>query len=544
MEMRGVNDLQEQIPGQEAHLKDALSLHIAKSPTHTQEFADLAAQKLSGIGQWRNLKRSYRRLMAKADRSFDQDRLLDAETSFHEALAIAINLLEHVPEDRWLLRDVARLHYGLAQVKRQQGFLDEALSAIRECHFMIERLADLDPEHASRQNNLTISHAAIRDTLEEKGDRRLAIAAGRFAIISAERVADLFDDRPDLRHEVIRQRLALSQLIDDKNGGSTARVSCLEMACASVKELPLPFVIADEVWSDVRRSHLDLANTLQLTKRYEETLEVLDEFRGYAMLRLVSGPNEIAQNNAVALADYLKGLVYVMKKDYTTAVSAFVKGLSLYEAVPAHIFMTDEVQQQRAKLLGEAVKAAEQSSDASLKPMLEKMALRRLNVLLNDTAITGHHALDVMARTHELARMLIVKQVPQLALHCLSFAESILLKRAQNDENPVFVQRWAGFLKLEEGRALGAMARPVEAQDALRASLSLNEELWASNPEDVRAQCDIAYAEWQLAPFTPSTKKEHLRRSRAILRMLDRTGRLPDYAKAWLHEIERDLRAA
>jgi tetratricopeptide (TPR) repeat protein len=545
MEMRGVNDLQEQISGEGAHQNDVLSLYPSREREHTHEFEALAsAQKISTMGEWRNLKRSYRRLMAKADRSFDQDRLSDAETWFHEALAIAINLLDQVPQDRWLLRDVARLHYGLSQVKRQQGFLDEALSAIRACHIMIEKLADLDPQHASRQNNLTISHAALRDTLEEKGDRRLAIAAGRFAIISAERVADLFEDRPDLRHEVIRQRLALSQLIDEKHGGSEARVHCLEMACASVKELPLPYVITDEAWPDVRRSHLDLANALQLAKRYEETLDALDEFRGYAMLRLVSGPNEIAQNNAVALADYLAGLVHVMKKDFATAVSAFVKGLSLYEAVPSHIFMTDEVQQQRAKLLGEAVKAADQSSDPSLKPMLEKMALRRLTVLLNDTAITGHHALDVMARSHELARMLIVKQVPHLALHCLAFAESILIKRSQRDENPVFVQRWAGFLKLEEGRALGAMARPIEAQEALRTSLALNGELWASNPEDIRAQCDIAYAEWQLAPLAPSAKREHLTRSRAILRLLDRTGRLPDYAKPWLDEIERDLRAA
>ena len=126
----------------------------------------------------------------------------------------------------------------------------------------------------------------------------------------------------------------------------------------------------------------------------------------------------------------------------------------------------------------------------------------------------------------------------------MNFAETILVKRTQYDENPIFVQRWAGFLKLEEGRALGAMSRPIEAQAALRTSLALNEELWASNPDDIRAQCDIAYAEWQLAPLAPSSKREHLKRSRAILRLLERCGRLPEYARPWLDEIERDLQAA
>jgi hypothetical protein len=541
MEWRSNNDRQERIAG-----KNAVQKNEHGSDGEQPEFADAAqitSAPASEAYAWRQLKKSYRRLMQRADRCMDQNRLCDAETSLLEGLGIALDLLDQAPEDRWLLRDVARLHYGIAQVKRQQGFLDEALGAIRACHDMIERLANLDPTHAARQNNLTISHAALRDTLEEKGDRRLSVAAGRFAVLSAERVADLFGHRPELRHEVIRQRLALATLLDDAQG-SEARITCLEMACAAVKELPLPYVITEEAWSDVRRSHLDLANTLQLAKRYEETLDVLDEFRGYAMLRLVSGPNEINQNNAVALADYLKGLVYVMKRDYTMAITAFVKGLSLYDAVPTHIFMTDEVQQQRAKLLAEAMKAADQTTDATFKPMLEKLALRRLNGLLQDTSLGGNLALDVMARTHELARMLIIKHVPQLALYCLNFAETILVKRTQYDENPIFVQRWAGFLKLEEGRALGAMSRPIEAQAALRTSLALNEELWASNPDDIRAQCDIAYAEWQLAPLAPSSKREHLKRSRAILRLLERCGRLPEYARPWLDEIERDLQAA
>lgn len=543
MELRSVNDRQERIASQIAYQKDEQSADL-NQPEFTSTAALLGADAASQAHAWRHLKKSYRRLMLRADRCIDQSRLCDAETSLLEGLGIALELHERAPDDRWLLRDIARIHYGVSQVKRQQGFLDDALSAIRACHDMIERLANLDPSHVARQNNLTISHAAIRDTLEEKGDRRLAIAAGRFAVISAERVADLFNERPELRHEVIRQRLALATLLDDGNHNSKARIACLQLACATAKELPLQYAVSDDVWSEVRRVHLDLANALQLTKQYDETVDVLDEFRGYAMLRLVSGPNEIAQNNTVALADYLKGLVFVMKREYATAISSFVKGLSLYDAIPMHIFMTDEVQQQRAKLLGEAMKAAEHASDKTLKPMLEKLALRRLKGILQDTAIGSHYALDVMARTHELARMLIVKQVPQLALHCLSFAETILISQSHADDNPIFVQRWAGFLKLEEGRAFGAMSRVVEAQTALRTSLVLNEDLWASNPEDVRAQCDIAYAEWQLAPHTPSSKREHLKRSRAILRMLDRSGRLPEYAKPWLDEIERDLRVA
>jgi hypothetical protein len=520
--------------------------------------------RTENLNKQRQERRSYRRLMAKASGFSDEGDFSQAQESYEIASEAVQNYLAQNPQDRWAMRDLARIYSAVADLNRTEGLLDAALTAQRACHDIVVQLAELSPQNMRRQHNRTVIQAALRDTLQEKGEDRLAIAAARMTAATAEMVADQFPDEVSLRQEAIQQRLHLAGLLGMQGSMGTkkqstksvfkdthihissaeAQIICLKRALESAQHISLENMLDEDVWDTVRRTHLELANRLQYAHRYSETHTVLHALREIALVRLSLNNMQISCIHALALVEYLDALVYVMEKDKPKAITQFMIGLQIYDRLITEDFLSDDVQQQRAKFLSEAWKAASEIKNDLLQETIAQATLNRFLILSEEAVDDRNLQYELMARAHELARVLLSRNAPELALMTVNFAHTMLARRSIGELDRIFVRRWLGFLRIEEGRALRALNRTLEAQTALQDGLSVNYDLMQEDPSDVRAQCDVAFAEWQLAPLVMEQRTAHLRRSRAILRLLERCGQLPDYARRWISDIERDLRVA
>lgn len=467
-----------------------------------------------------------------------------ALAAFRRALAAAEALAEAEPEDRLLQRDLARLHQAMGQTYRQTGALDEALAAQRACHAIAARLAALDPDVAQRQYNVSLAHADLRDTLATKGEPRLAIAAARLAATVADQVAERFgQDDPLWVREAIRQRLAVARLLRNDPAQADERARQLDLACRHGERL-LRAEPDASVWQATRSALLDLADICRRLRRYDEALGVLERYRLVAQREFARAPDDSSSLTNFALAYYLTGLVHEMAGDGKGALAAFDEGLGLFEALPADAYLTEDVQTQRGRFLAQAAAIAAHHRDAAGARRIETIMLARLLTLSEAAPQDTERQQRVMSVTDDLVRVLLGIGQAGPALVAARFARNILEARAVGEDDVRTVHRWRAFLLAEEGRALRMLGRREEAGAAFVAGIALNERLVQDDPSDLRAQCDIAFAHWQWSLAEPGRRAHCLSRARAILRFLDRTGRLPPYARPWIADIERELRVA
>lgn len=467
-----------------------------------------------------------------------------AIAAFRRALDAAEALAEADPQDRLLQRDLARVHQALGVTYRQSGALDEALAAQRACHAIAVRLSELDPDVAQRQYNVALAHADLRDTLAAKGDHRIALAAARLAATVADRVAERFGpDDPQWIREAIRQRLAVARLLRNEPALAEERARQLDLACRHGERL-LRAAPDASAWSATRSSMLDLADTYRRLHRYDEALTVLERYRIAAQREFARTPDDGTSLTNFALAYYLSGLVFEMAGNGQAALSAFDEGLGLFEALSAEAYLTEDVQTQRGRFLAQATAVATHLRDAAALRSFESIMLTRLLALSEAAPCDSERQQRVMSVTDDLVRVLLGLGQARPALIAARFARNVLELRAVGEDDERMVRRWRAFLLAEEGRALRMLGRCEEAVAAFVQGIALNEQLAQDDPADLRAQCDIAFAHWQWSLTEPGRRAHCLARARAILRFLDRTGRLPPYARPWIADIERGLRVA
>jgi tetratricopeptide (TPR) repeat protein len=489
-------------------------------------------------------RRRYRRIMKRAN-ALMQDGDLDAAV---EAFGRVIDeLTAHGAafgeDDLIVLRDMARAWHALAEAHRRREDFVEAVSAQRACCDVVAQLATRDPDRSRRQHNVTIAYAALSVTLERAGDLRLAVSAARLAAVQAEATAERFPDEPVLAFEALKQRLMVEKLMVAAASSRATRIANLRAGIAAAQLMAPHLLIADDVWNELRQGYLDLANLLQLEQDYAHARQVLDELMGLARIRHSQRPADIERCTQVAIVHFLRALIETMEERDSEALVAHLEALACYDHLPANLFLEAQVQSHRARFLAQALEQAASRGPAFARE-LRGAAIAPFVMLSEERACDAGRQQLVLVALHDFARQLIARNAPAMALDAIAAARQLIAVRRVWDEDALLLRRWEGFLNLETGRALAALNRTQEAGFALRESLDLNEALWSEDPNDVRAPCDIAYAQWQLARVAPAQRRDHLRRSRAILTWLSRSGRLPDYARAWLGAIERDLQAA
>jgi tetratricopeptide (TPR) repeat protein len=489
-------------------------------------------------------KQRYRRQMRRGKTLAASDRPEDALIAFARALESAEALVETNDDDLMLKRDVARIHQAIGQQARKAGDLDAALAAHRQCHDLVTELVLLDSDNPQRQHNLTLSHAELRDTLRAKGDIRLAIAAGRLAAVCAENVVTLFDDPDGIWHaELMQQRLQLARLLKDDVANATERVRQLDLACAAGEWL-VRRSKSEPHRDDIKRGFLDLADVLRQMRRFDDALSVLARFKRVAEVWVARRRNDTGRYTLFGLTQYLTGLVQDMKGEGQAALETYLGGLEYLDLMPEDGYLSESVQLQRGRFFGQAFTLCRSLGNDAMHERFRVLMLGRLQAIAESAPQKIELQQRVMSVSDDLARTLLSMKQPEASLDAARFAKSVLDARATGEDDAPLIMRWRAFLTAEEGRALRHLHRYVEAAAAFGNALVLNEALAELNPGDVRAQCDIAFVSWQLALTDATRRAESLRRSRAILRFLDRTGRLPPYAKAWLPDIERDSRVA
>lgn len=489
-------------------------------------------------------RRRYRRQIRRAESLAASERHAEACVGFRRALEQVEALVSVRPDDADLKRDMARLHQAIGWQAKKAGDLDAALAAHRACFDLATELAILAPDNPRRQFNIALAHADLRDVLQARGELRLAVASGRLAAVAAEQVADRFADRDGRwRVAAMRQRLQLARLLREEPTLGEERIRHLDLACRHGEAL-IRRRRCEPYRDEIRRAFLDFADALRVVRRYDDALGALGRFRFACDAWLARARDDGTRHTQLALADYLAGLVHDMKGDGASALQTYLDGLIFLDQMPLDGFLTDAAQTQRGRLLAQAIGVARALKDRVAQARLQHIMLARLQAISESDPLDVDLQHQVMSVADDLARSLIGMKQPAAAIDALRFARGVLEARALGEDDLDLVLRWRAFLTAEEGRALRHLRRYSDASSAFRRALALNEQLAQRNPGDVRAQCDIAFGLWQLALCDRARRAESLRRSRAILRFLDRTGRLPPYARARLPDIERDSRVA
>lgn len=489
-------------------------------------------------------KQRYRRQMRRGKTLAAADRPDAAIAAFARALDSAETLADINDDDLLLKRDVARIHQAIGQQARKSGDLETALSAHRHCHDLVVELALLDPDNAQRQHNLTMSRSELRDTLRAQGDMRLAVAAGRLAAVSAENVVALFDDTDGQWHaELMMQRLQLARLLKEDPAHAVERARQLDQACAAGEWL-VRRGKSEKHLDEIKRAFLDLADILRQMRRYDDALAALVRFRRVSEIWVSRRRTDATRHTLVGLTEYLTGLVLDMKGEGRAALDTYIRGLTFLDEMPVEGYLSESVQQQRGRFLGQAFTICRLMGDGAMHERFRALMLGRLQTISESAPQKADLQQRVMSVADDLARTLIAMKHPAAALDVARFAKGVLAARMTGEDDAHLGMRWRAFLSAEEGRALRLLHRFSEASVIFSEAMAINEALAEANPGEVRAQCDIAFVSWQLALTDATRRAESLRRSRAILRFLDRTGRLPPYAKAWLPDIERDIKVA
>lgn len=488
----------------------------------------------------KRFKRQVARALAHAEAN-KHDRAL---ANFERALETAGEMGGEVTAEPELLLDLARVHQGIGNEARHLGKVDVAIDAFRSCHQVVNQLATMAPDNPRRQHNLTLVNASLRDTLREADDKRLALAAARLAVVSADNVAERFGQELSWIREALQQRIVLGKMLKSDPKRRVEGVNCLKRACRTARALYRRDPSEAAHFDLLRRAHLDLADLQQALRDYDDCLETLGILRGICTARLRAEPSSQTRLQDMSLVAFLAGLVHAMDKTHSLAIVAFRDGLSFLDKLGDQQFLSNPVQAQRAKLICHAVQSINELRDSVEHDALRIQATRRLRDMADEAEGDTKKLHAVMSASHDLARLLIDRQEPVLACEALQLARDILDEIALSEQDSIYLRRWTAFLDLELGRALRERGDIVGARTAFSRSLEVNEALLSDNPADVRAQCDSAYTSWQFACLMPSERKTRLRRAHATLRFLARSSRLPDYAQRWLSGIERDLRMA
>ncbi len=479
-----------------------------------------------------------RRQIARGRSLAQQRRPQEAIEAYREARDIAAHLAGERPAGR-ALADLSRIDRLIGEEARRLGDVAGALEAFRTAHAALTDFIAAHPGDSERLHDLTRVRAALRDTLREAQDERLAIAAGRMAAANAQALADQFPDDPSWTIEAMNQRMALAKILRkvDPDQAYPAYFEVVRTGRAMAEARPLEGI----AWDIVKRAHLDLADLQQAEGLRADALATLVGFRSLVSQRRDAAPELGGRALDAALERYLTGLILVASGDDRAAIAAFQEGLTVIEELDPLDYLTTTAQQHRGRIIAHAEKAASRLGDMDALADLRGRMLARLDHLMTDSDGDAKQRHALVSHAYDLARTLIDKDAPELAVEALTFAEEVLEAQALGHSDRVYVERWRAFLKLELGRAWRESGDREGAIDTFGESLVINGRLSRDDPADIRAQCDAAYAEWQLALLTREGRDARFRRARGTLRFLERSGRLPPYARGWIGRIEQDM---
>lgn len=491
---------------------------------------------------YRTTRARFRRQIEKGEELAAAQDFTGALGAFRAAQAEA-GILALSAGRRQGLMDLARAARRVGDTARRTGDTAAAITAFRACHDHLMALVALRPGDVEHQTELVRINASLRDALREADDKRLALAAARLAAANARTLAEQFPGDAPLTFEALQHRVTLARMLRGQERLDEAATAFRE-AIRLGDEAAARRIIDGAEWDMIRRAHLDLADMEQGRHAHEAALDVLTNLRAHVVRRLSLAPRQTARLADAAQERFLTGLVFAMIDDQPRAAEAFGDAVEILERVDGPDLLGAAVQQQRGRILAHADRTATLLFDEEGRAALREKALARLKALADEAPFDARRQHGVMAHAYDLARTLIDKQAPELACHVLTYAREILERQDLGDDDRRYHARWSAFLELELGRACRANGDHTGALEAFEASLAINAGLWSEEPADIRAQCDSAYADWQLALIGGDGRQGRLRRARAILKLLDRGGRLPPYASPWLARIERDLAGA
>ncbi len=496
------------------------------------------AEAVSPAAQRQKERARLRRQIARGRSLAQQRRPQEAIEAYREARDTAALLAQAAPAGR-ALADLSRIDRLIGEEARRLGDVAGALEAFRTAHAALTDFIAAHPGDTERVHDLTRVRAALRDTLREAQDDRLAIAAGRMAAANAQALAEQFPDDSSWTIEAMNQRMALAKILRkaDPEQAYPAYFEVIRTGRRIAEARPLEGI----AWDIVKRAHLDLADLQQAEGLRSDALATLSGFRTLVSQRRDAAPELGGRALDAALERYLTGLILAASGDDTGALAAFGDGLTVLDELDPLDFLTTSAQQHRGRIIAHAEKAASRIGDEDGLALLRTRMLARLEYLMaeSDGDAKQRHAL--VSHAYDLARTLIDKEAPELAVEALTFAEEVLEAQALGHPDRIYVDRWRAFLKLELGRAWREGGDREGAIDTFGESLTINGRLSREDPADIRAQCDAAYAEWQLALLTREGREDRFRRARGTLRFLERSGRLPPYARGWIGRIEQDM---
>lgn len=492
---------------------------------------------------------AYRTTRARFRRQIEKGEELAAAQDFAGALAAfraaqaEADALALTAGRRQGLMDMARAARHVGDAARRLGDAGAAIAAFRACHEHVQALAVLRPGEVEHQSELVRINAALRDALRESDDKRLALAAARLAAANARTLSEQFPGDAALCFEALQHRVTLARMLRAQERLDEAATAFRD-AMRLGDEATARRLLEGAEWDMVRRAHLDLADMEQGRHAYDDALGALTNLRAHTARRLSLSPRQTGRLTDAAQERFLTGLVFTMVDDHARAAEAFADAIDLLERVDGPDLLGAALQQQRGRILAHADRTAMAMDDEAARDILRHKALFRLRELAQEAPFDARRQHGVMAHAYDLARTLIDKQAPDLAGHVLLYARDLLDRQDLGEDDHRYQARWSAFLELELGRARQASGDRPGAVEAFETSLAINAGLWSDEPADIRAQCDSAYADWQMALIGSEGRHGRLRRARAILKLLDRGGRLPPYASPWLARIERDLASA
>jgi tetratricopeptide (TPR) repeat protein len=315
----------------------------------------LAAADPSNAGSQRDLAVSHFRL---GDVLTAQGNLPDALAAFQTGHAIAERLAAADPG--WQ-RDLAVSHSRLGDVLTAQGNLPGALAAFQAGHAIAERLADVltaqgnlpgalaalhtshaiaerlaaaDPDNASWQHDLSVSHNNLGDLLRAQGNLAGALAAFQAGRAIAERLADAAPDNAGWQRDLAISHERLGDAL--RAQGNLLGALAAFQANHAIRRRLAEAAPDNAGWQrDLAVSHIRFGDVLTAQGNLPGALAAFQTGRAIVERLAAADPGNAGWQRELAVSHNRLGDVLMAQGNLPGALAAFQAGRAIVERLAA-----------------------------------------------------------------------------------------------------------------------------------------------------------------------------------------------------------------
>jgi tetratricopeptide (TPR) repeat protein len=465
--------------------------------------------------------------------------LAQARKSYQASLTIRARLAASGPKNAAWHRDLSVSHEKLGTVQAAQGDLDGALASFQAAVIIIKRLVAAFPDNKDEQRDLSVSHNKVGDVQRLQGDLRQALRSYQAGLIIARKLAAADSANADWQRDLAVSYERVGVVLVPQ--GKLARALESFRTSLQIRKRLAATDPRNARWQrDMSVSQDRIGDVLRTQGHPGQTLMAYQASLEIRKRLAASDPENRTRRRDLSVSHNKIGDLARAQGDLFSALGSYRAGLVLIK----DLTMSDPTNARWRRDLsvshdrvGDVLRAQKELGPA-LNSYKAALSERQELVALDPNNAVGRR--DLSVSHNKIAAVLRAQGDFQQALDSYRAGLVIAVRLAASDARNTRWQRDLSFTHERIGDVLIDLKQVSRALLSYRAGLVIRTRLAAVDPGNAVWQRDLAWSHWGLA--------KHGDRPRfrwgqvvAILKALDRKGRLAASDRKWIPVAEKNL---